>query len=305
MVPRMDPRAEGSTIHRLPQAFINKKGDAILIGTLSEKTCDGLIQMYFAYQPRGSFQGLPPIADAACMKWVQQMINTGINLVALSFGEGVVGHSALFPINDEVCELLVVVSPPFQNTGIGTQLTRSAVQLAYEIGFEKIWLAVARTNVRAKHVYKKCGFAYLSEDDPHELEMAMDLKRYHDVVNICVEKVMNKDVIVIRDDESCQAAARIFLGRHVASLPIVDEQGELIGIITESDLMLPSSLDKHVRDIFTRDVLFVREGCTLAKVVRMFQSKRIRSIPVVDAHNRLVGIIGRKDVLSYYAENVR
>jgi len=304
MQPTRDPRAESSTIRRSPQAFITKKGDAVLIRTLDDKTCQGLVEMYLAYQPRSAFQGLPPITDEACVKWVGYMIQNGTNLVALSFGEGVVGHAALFSIDEKVCELLVVVSPKSQNVGIGTQLTRCCVQMAYEMGFDRIWLPVERTNLRARHVYKKCGFEYLVAGDRHELEMALDLKRYHDAVNIPVEKIMNRDVRFIDSERTCREAAEIFLYEHVASLPVVDREGKLIGIISESDLMLPANLDKRVGDIFTRHVLFVRCGCTVAKVVRMFQSKKVRSIPVVDEDAKLVGIVGRRDVLTYYAENL-
>ncbi|MCR4412188.1 MAG: GNAT family N-acetyltransferase [Thermoguttaceae bacterium] len=300
MEPRPDPRAEGSTFHCLPQAAITKTGEAILIRTLDDKTCQGLIDMYLAYQPRNSFQGLPPVSDAACVQWVQHMIGHGINLVALSFGEGAVGHAALFPIDDQRCEFLVVVAPRFQNIGIGTHLTRCAVQLAYEIGFDTIWLPVERTNLRARHVYKKCGFEYLATEDPRELEMTLDLAGYHEAVSIPVETMMNRNVLSIGLHESCRTAVEVFLKCRVASLPVVDDQARLIGIISETDMMLPSNLDKCVADVLTRDVLFVRPTCTVAKVVRMFLSKKVRSIPVVDAHGRLVGIIGRRDVLTYY-----
>ena len=300
----MDPRAEGSTIHRVPHAFINKKGEAILIKTLDEKTCEGLQKMYLTFQPRNSFQGLPPLTDAACTKWVEHMVQSGINLVALSFGEGVVGHTALFSINEQACEMLVVVYPRFQDTGIGTQLTRCSVQLAYEMGFERIWLPVEATNVRAKHVYKKCGFEYIDATDAREVEMTLDLKRYHDVVNVSVAGIMNRNVIAIRADQSCRAALEIFLSKRVASLPVVDSHGELIGIISETDLMLPANIDKNVGDVQTREALAVREGCMIAKVIRMFESKRIRCIPVVDANKKLVGVVGRKDVLAYYAKHL-
>ncbi|MHB1034886.1 MAG: GNAT family N-acetyltransferase [Pirellulales bacterium] len=300
----MDPRAEGSTIYRKPRAFITKKGEAILIRTLDEKTCQGLSAMYLAFQPRNSFQGLPPITDTACSKWVDHMIGNGINMVALSFGDGVVGHAALFPIDDEVCEFLVVVSPPFQNSGIGTQLTRCSVQLAYEIGFNRIWLPVAATNVRAKHVYEKCGFEYLPDGDPREREMALDLKRCHNLVHVPVAEIMTRNVVTIRDDQPCKAAVEIFLQRRIGSLPVVDAEGELTGIITEMDLMLPSNLGRNVSDIQTREVVFVPEDCTIAKIIRMFEVKRIRCIPVVDARKRLVGVVGRKDVLAYYARHL-
>ena len=303
MEPRADLRGEGSTISHLPQAFINKRGEAIVIQTLDEKTRQGLSAMYLDYRPRNSFQGLPPITDEACVTWVQHMIGTGISLVAVSYLKGVVGHCVLFPINEEVCELLVVVAPSFQDCGIGTQLTRRAVQWAYEIGFDRVSLDVEARNARARHVYKKCGFQCVRRQDPHELRMVVDLARYHDAVNVNVEKIMTRQVIVIHMDEPCKAAVKIFLNKHVGSLPVVDGDGQLVGILSESDLMLPANVDRDVSDILTRDVMTVKESCTVARVIRMFQSKRIRCIPVVDDQKKVVGVIGRKDILAYYAKH--
>jgi CBS domain-containing protein/RimJ/RimL family protein N-acetyltransferase len=302
MPPRIDIRAEGSTIHRLPQAFVSKLGEAILIRTLDDALCQGLIDMYLAYQPRNSFQGLPPIRDDACAAWVKHMISHGVSLVALSYQAGVVGHVALFPMSEEVCELLVVVSPAHQNMGIGTQLTRCCIQLAYEIGFDRIWLPVEARNARARHVYRKCGFEYVCDVDGRELEMSLDLKRYHDAVKVHVSAIMNPDVVAIASGDSCRTAVELFLNRRVASLPVVEKDGTLVGILSETDLMLPSNLDRDVRDVFTREVLSVRKDCTIAKIVRLFQSWKVRCIPVIDREGRLVGVVGRKDILAYYSK---
>lgn len=210
MEPRIDPRANGSTIHRLPQVFINKTEEAILIRTLDESLCQGMIDMYLAYEPKNSFQGLPPIQNKACEAWVKHMIGNGISLVAVSFGAGVIGHAALFPIDDDVCEMLIVISPVYQNTGIGTRLARAIVQLAYEIGFDRVWLPVEARNTRARHVYKKCGFEYLPGRDARELEMAMDLRRYHDAVSHSIESIMNKAVVYIREKDPCRQARAFF-----------------------------------------------------------------------------------------------
>jgi CBS domain-containing protein len=231
------------------------------------------------------------------------MIDTGINLIALSFEAGLVGHSALFPVNDRVSEMLVVVSPPFQNIGIGTELTRCAIQLAHELGYETIQLSVEVTNTRARHVYKKCGFDYKYYDHAGEVEMALDLRRYRDLAGACVAEIMNRDVMAVREDLSCRNALNMFLGGHIGSLPVVDEEGHLQGIISKSDLMLPSQIDRKVGDILTRQVLTVEEGCTVARVIQMLQSKKIRGIPVLDSQRRLVGIVGREDILAYYAEH--
>jgi RimJ/RimL family protein N-acetyltransferase len=296
----MAPTSEES-LHSLPRAFINKKGEAILVHLLDENVTPRLVQMYLAFQPRNSFQGLPPVKDEACVKWVEQMAVNATNLVALSFEKGVVGHAALFPMKDSACEFLVVVSPPLQNTGVGTELTRSAIQVSYEMGFETMWLDVDATNVRARHVYKKCGFAYLSDGHARELEMTLDLKRYRDAVHASVSQIMGRPYATIGADESCRAALRLFLSTGADALPVVEADGEFLGIIAESDLMLPSNLDKNVRDVLTWQVPTAGPDCTIAKLVRIFQSQRIRCIPVLDAQRKLLGVVDRKDVLVYYA----
>ena len=113
-----------------------------------------LIEMYLAYQPRGSFQGLPPFKDEVCVKWVREMLATGVHVVAIDQRACLIGHTGLFPINPQKCEMLVVVCPDYQNLGIGTQLVRSCIELAGELGFERIWLPVGtpRTSVPGTYI---------------------------------------------------------------------------------------------------------------------------------------------------------
>ncbi len=297
----MDARVTRCTLYQYPYAFINKRGDPIVIGFLEDKHCQPLVEMYLAYKPRGSFSGLPPHRDEACIRWVRNMITEAINLVALSFAEGVVGHVALFPENATRAELLVVVSPPFQNTGIGTELVRCAIQVGQELDFEEINLTLDATNYRGRHVFRKCGFDYTSTSQAGQVEMAVDLKSYRDTLSVNVSEIMNRNVLAIQPDQPCREALKIFLERHVGSLPVVDREHKLVGIISKTDLLLPGRLEKIVSDVFTRDVLVVHENCPVDKVIRMFQSRRIRAIPVVDRHRRLVGVVGREDILNYYA----
>jgi GNAT superfamily N-acetyltransferase len=162
----------------LPRPFSAKNGLPLEMQLLSTDAGPRLIAMYLAFQPRNCFQGLPPIKDCVCVKWVEDMLRTGVNVIAVASQEGIVGHTALFPINQRKCEMLVVVCPGFQNVGIGTQLVRSCIDLADERGFERIWLPVDATNARARHVYRKCGFEYVSNSQGHELDMACDVRRW-------------------------------------------------------------------------------------------------------------------------------
>lgn len=300
----MDHDLKECTIHSYPHAFISRADEPILITTLNDKRCEQLIDMYLNYRPRNSFQGLPPITDEACLKWVQHMIGHGVNLVAMAFGEGVVGHVVLFPIDNESCELLTVVAPKFQQTGIGTELIRCAIQLSDEIGWEQIRLTVEMINSVARRVYKKCGFEYRSEDLDGEVEMAVDLSRYRAAVSVRIADIMKTDVITIRSDLPCREALKIFLSSPVASLPVVDENGKLDGIVTKTDLMIPANVGKQIKEVYTQNVVTVHAGHTISRVIRMLQSKRLRAIPVIDRDGVLVGMVGRTEILTYYAEHL-
>jgi RimJ/RimL family protein N-acetyltransferase len=108
------------------------------------------------------------------------MIRDGTNLVALASEGDIVGHTAVFFIDRQRCEMLTVVWPQFQGRGIGTELVRSSIHLALEMGFGRVWLSVDGANLRARHIYKKCGFECLSSGDRRDVEMALDLKGRHD-----------------------------------------------------------------------------------------------------------------------------
>jgi GNAT superfamily N-acetyltransferase len=205
----MELPAADTSLKCLPRSFAGKNGAAVELHRLPPESGDRLIDMYLAFQPRNSFQGLPPIKDAVCIKWVREMLDTGIHITAESAEKGLmqlpekachretpphcneggldsgknstinplIGHAAIFPVNRQKCEMLVVVCPGFQNLGIGTELVRSCIELAEELGFEQIWLPVDSTNVRARHVYRKCGFEYVSNKLGRELDMTCDVRR--------------------------------------------------------------------------------------------------------------------------------
>jgi RimJ/RimL family protein N-acetyltransferase len=165
--------------HRcLPRTFQGKNGLPVELHRLADDAGGPLIDMYLTYKPRNSFQGLPPLKDEVCVRWVQDMLRDGIHVVAQAAGTALVGHAALFPINPQKCEMLVVVCPGFQDLGIGTELVRSCVDLAAELDFQRIWLPVEATNVRARHIYRKCGFEYTSNGQGRELDMVCEVQRH-------------------------------------------------------------------------------------------------------------------------------
>ena len=134
----MSPTVEEATVRNYPHLFVDRKNELIIIKRLDESLHQALIKKYLAFQPRDSFEGLPPIEDEACVKWVWKTIHDGCNLVALTSEGDIVGHAAIFFIDQPRCEMLTVVWPQFRNRGIGTELVRCCI-IAHEMGFEKIW----------------------------------------------------------------------------------------------------------------------------------------------------------------------
>jgi len=289
-----------TTICHFPHAFITKRGEAVLIRTLDDRRRRGLLAMYLAFRPRNSFSGLPPITDAACTSWVEGMMDRAINLVALSFEAGVVGHGALFGIDASSCEQLTVVAPAQQRAGIGTELVRCLIQLAHELDYEQIKLCVDAQNHVARHVYRKCGFEYASAALAGELDMRLDLGQIVAGLDVPVRRIMQRRVVSVRPRMTCREALEIFLNAGIATLPVIGDRGELAGILSETDLMTEANLPKRVAEVLTREVVTVTEGCPLAKVVSLFRSRKLRCIPVVDRRGRLVGIVGRRDILAHY-----
>jgi CBS domain-containing protein/GNAT superfamily N-acetyltransferase len=294
-----------TSIYNFPYTFLNKKNEPIIIKPLDDKTEQQLIDMYLVAVPRNSFDGLPPIRDDACIKWTQGMIDSGINLVAISLEKGVVGHSALFPMDEKVCEMFLVVTPLSQNSGIGTQLTRCIIQLAYELCFEKIWLYGEMKDQNAKHVYKKCGFEYLGPHHIEEVEMIFDLKRYQKTVDVKVGQIMNKHVVTLNKNTPCIEALDLFIKNNFGALPIIDDYNRIVGILSQTDLIVETNFNLRAGDILTREVVTVHEDTNIEKIIRLFQSMKVRCIPVIDDEKKLVGVVGRKDILSYYYLQLR
>lgn len=294
------PDIHNSTILGSPNVFLDKKGGPVIVRPFEPQFLKSLTQMYLACSPRGSIDGVPPADDNECVAWVNRITTGTASLIALSFDGQVIGHAVLFPMRKKVCELLIIVAQPFQKSGIGTQMMRCVIQLGYELGFAKIWLSVDKANFIALHLYDKCGFERPTFTDSPQVEMLLELKRYHPTANIKVAEAMNRTVITVHADDSCRRAVQLFLDNAVDVLPVVSDGKRLVGIISQTDLIFKSNLHRRVREVATMEVVSVPENCTIDKAIRLLQTRKLRSIPVVDPRHRVVGIIGRRDILGHY-----
>ena len=138
--------------------------------------------------------------------------------------------------------------------------------------------------------------------------------------------IMTTEVITVKKETSLQDLARILYDNHINGVPVVDDDGLLIGIICESDLIRkdkklhiptvvtvfdavfylesPKKIENEiervnatrVEDLYTKDFLTIDEKTEIDEIATVMTQKKIYTIPVVDG-KRVVGIIGKSDLI--------
>lgn len=113
-------------------------------------------------------------------------------------------------------------------------------------------------------------------------------------------EIMSPNPTTVRPDASIEAAIALLLQEEISGLPVVEEKGQLVGMITEFALLAVAydrSVKNHtVRQHMTRDVISVNVDEPLSRVADLCIVHRVRRVPVMD-EGRLVGVIARRDVL--------
>ena len=83
----------------------------------------------------------------------------------------------------------------------------------------------------------------------------------------------------------------------ISGVPIVEEDGRLVGIVTNRDLQFETDLDQTIREVMTSESLItVPVGTTLQDAERLLHEHRIEKLPVVDEEGKLRGLITVKDI---------
>jgi CBS domain-containing protein len=130
---------------------------------------------------------------------------------------------------------------------------------------------------------------YLAACDPKALTVGQLMQ---DAVTTCTP----------RTDGSTLAS--LMTRRNFGSLPIVESDGTLVGIVTEYDLLQAMIEGRDLRKVLATEIMSahpvsVTEDQTLTQVAELFQDRYITRVPVV-RNNKLVGILARRDLLFGY-----
>ncbi|OEU46689.1 MAG: hypothetical protein BBJ60_08540 [Desulfobacterales bacterium S7086C20] len=122
---------------------------------------------------------------------------------------------------------------------------------------------------------------------------------------------MTTDVITVTEDMSMMKASILMKEKRIRSLPVVDEKGKLVGIVTDTDLRDASpskatTLDVYelnyllssmkIKDLMTKEPAYVKPDETVEFAAILMVENKISSLPVINNKNALIGIITQTDI---------
>jgi CBS domain-containing protein len=128
-----------------------------------------------------------------------------------------------------------------------------------------------------------------------------------------VTEIMSRPVITVTPETTIKEAARLLTTHNISALPVLDRRGELVGIVSEADLIsiearvdprtqatpLPptaGSTPRLVSDAMTRLVHTVPVDAEVAQAARMMIEAEVKRVPVVSGR-QVVGIVSRRDLV--------
>lgn len=125
-----------------------------------------------------------------------------------------------------------------------------------------------------------------------------------DPKTLTVGQLMQDAVTTCTPRTDGSTLASFMTRRNFGSLPIVESDGTLVGIVTEYDLLQAMIEGRDLRKILATEIMSahpvsVTEDQTLAQVAELFQDRYITRVPVV-RNKKLVGILARRDLLFGY-----
>ena len=142
-----------------------------------------------------------------------------------------------------------------------------------------------------------------------------------------VRDIRTRDVITVRPDTRVATVARLFREHAISGLPVVNDAGEVVGIITEKDLIArharphfphyiqvldsviyleaPRRYEESMRhilatsagELMSKPVKTVRPDLDVQDLAALMVEEGVNPVPVVDDEGRLIGIVSRTDVL--------
>jgi len=124
------------------------------------------------------------------------------------------------------------------------------------------------------------------------------------IADIKLSMIMSSPVLTVKKEDSVREAAKIMYNNRIGSVVVVDDDGRVVGIVTERDLIYLIALGKKelfteypVWQIMTENPITGRPDESVIEALTKMKEAKIRHLPVVDDENRPIGMVSIRDIL--------
>lgn len=185
----------------------------------------------------------------------------------------------LLPAYSELLPREVDLSSRFtRNININTPILTAAMDTVTE---HKMAIAIAREGGIGV-IHKNMGI-------DEQARQVMMVKR--------AENGMIYDPITITPDKKVKDALEFMAKYKIGGIPVVDENGYLVGIVTNRDLRFERNMSRPIFEVMTsKNLVSTTESTNLEKAADILQQHKIEKLPVVDKNNKLIGLVTYKDI---------
>ncbi|NIP97778.1 MAG: CBS domain-containing protein, partial [Akkermansiaceae bacterium] len=134
--------------------------------------------------------------------------------------------------------------------------------------------------------------------------------------------LMTTEIVRVRPETTLRDAARIMVEARISGIPVTDDEGNLVGLVTESDFLrkevdrgeimdtgllgiLFTSRDslaeaETVGEVMATELFTISPDATLVEAARAMTSHGVKRLPVVDREGKLIGVIARSDIVAAF-----
>jgi len=114
--------------------------------------------------------------------------------------------------------------------------------------------------------------------------------------------IMTRKVCTVSPEASVQEVAQLLYQERISGVPVVNADGQIIGIVTEADIIGKASREGlRVADIMSHEIIAVTEDTPINEIARLLSERKIKRVPVVSG-GKLAGIVSRADIVYAVAQ---
>lgn len=131
-----------------------------------------------------------------------------------------------------------------------------------------------------------------------ELQSLQAKAKKKNLSDLRVETFMSKNPVEIQEGTKIFSAIMILHQHKVGMAPVVDRLGQIVGVVSEHDLLLQTATKNVIGSItYTKNPIVLSPVSTLKDAIILLYTKKMRRIPVVGSSRKVLGVVTRMDVL--------